>query len=55
MPHKQKITINKEYIFWGKKKHHIGSKAGFKILSGLWLRSGWDMKYVYSFSWLGRQ
>ena len=54
MPHKQKITINKEYIFWGKKKHHIGSKAGFKILSGLWLRSGWDMKYVYSFSWLGR-
>ena len=24
------------------------------MLSELWLRSGWDMKYVYSFSWLGR-
>ena len=54
MPLKQKITIDKEYIFLGKKKFHIGSKAGFKMLSELWLRSGWDMKYVYSFSWLGR-
>lgn len=32
----------------------IGSPEGFKILSDLWLRSGWDTKYVYSFSWLGR-
>ena len=51
---KKKIIINKEYISWNKKKYHIGSKAGFKILSEIWLRSGWDMKYVYSFSWLGR-
>jgi len=51
---KKKITINKEYIYWNKKKYHIGSKTGFKILSEIWLRSGWDMKYVYSFSWLGR-
>lgn len=32
----------------------IGSPEGFRVLSKLWLRSGWDMKYVYSFSWLGR-
>ena len=36
------------------KKFHIGSAKGFKLLSDLWLRSGWDVKHVYSFSWLGR-
>lgn len=32
----------------------IGSPEGFKLLSALWLRSGWDTKYVYGFSWMGR-
>jgi cephalosporin hydroxylase len=32
----------------------IGSPQGFELLSRLWLRSGWDAKYVYSFTWLGR-
>lgn len=32
----------------------FGSKEGFKIISDLWLGSGWESKYVYSFSWLGR-
>lgn len=32
----------------------IGSPEAFRILSKLWLRSGWDAKYVYSFSWMGR-
>lgn len=27
---------------------------GFHLISKLWLRSGWDNKYVYGFSWLGR-
>jgi cephalosporin hydroxylase len=35
-------------------EYNIGSKEAFSILSNLWLRSGWDAKYVYSFSWLGR-
>jgi cephalosporin hydroxylase len=26
----------------------------FEIISDLWLRCGWDTKYVYSFSWMGR-
>lgn len=54
MPLNQKITILKENIIIGGKKFHIGSKKGFQLLSDLWLRSGWDAKYVYSFSWLGR-
>ena len=33
---------------------NIGSSEAFRILSRIWLRSGWDNKYVYSFSWLGR-
>lgn len=32
----------------------IGSPEAFRVLSRLWLRSGWDNKYVYSFTWLGR-
>lgn len=37
-----------------REEHHIGTPEAFSILSKLWLRSGWDLKYVYSFSWLGR-
>ena len=32
----------------------LGSPDGFRIVSDAWLRSGWDTKYVYAFSWLGR-
>ena len=32
----------------------IGSPEAFALISKAWLRSGWDSKYVYSFSWLGR-
>src|SRR5689334_24669071 len=30
------------------------STAGFEELSKLWLKVGWNQKYVYTFSWLGR-
>lgn len=32
----------------------IGSPEGFRLISKAWLRSGWDNKHVYSFTWLGR-
>jgi cephalosporin hydroxylase len=32
----------------------LSSAQAFSILSAAWLRCGWDVKYVYSFSWLGR-
>lgn len=32
----------------------IGDPAAFKVISKAWLRCGWDTKYVYGFSWLGR-
>lgn len=34
--------------------HALGSPEGFAIVSRAWLRSGWDTKYVYGFSWMGR-
>lgn len=37
-----------------REEYDIGSAKAFALLSRLWLRSGWDNKYVYSFSWLGR-
>jgi cephalosporin hydroxylase len=35
-------------------EHVIGTPEAFEIISRLWLRSGWDNKYVYSFTWMGR-
>jgi cephalosporin hydroxylase len=32
----------------------IGSPEAFAAVSRAWLRVGWDVKYVYSFTWLGR-
>jgi cephalosporin hydroxylase len=32
----------------------IGTQEAFMAISKAWLRSGWDTKYVYSFTWLGR-
>ena len=37
-----------------REEYEIGSPEAFRILSRVWLRSGWDNKYVYSFTWLGR-
>ncbi|HAR65257.1 MAG TPA: hydroxylase, partial [Lentisphaeria bacterium] len=32
----------------------FSSPEAFAIVSKLWLRVGWDTKYVYSFAWMGR-
>lgn len=32
----------------------LGTPEAFSLISSLWLRSGWDAKYVYTFTWLGR-
>ena len=30
------------------------SPEGFKVISDLWLKIGWDQKHMYTFSWFGR-
>lgn len=34
--------------------HQFDSAEAFKLISDVWLRCGWDVKYAYTFSWLGR-
>jgi cephalosporin hydroxylase len=34
--------------------HALGSAEAFNVISRAWLRAGWDTKYVYGFTWLGR-
>jgi cephalosporin hydroxylase len=37
-----------------KRELPLSSPEAFEIISEAWLRAGWDVKYVYSFNWLGR-
>jgi len=38
----------------GERRYPIGTPEAFSVVSRAWLRAGWDNKYVYSFTWLGR-
>jgi cephalosporin hydroxylase len=38
----------------GEAVYEIGTQEAFAAISRAWLRSGWDAKYVYGFTWLGR-
>ncbi len=34
--------------------HAMDTPEAFEAVSAAWLRCGWDVKYVYGFSWMGR-
>lgn len=34
--------------------YNFSSPEAFDLISKIWLRCGWDVKYAYSFTWLGR-
>lgn len=36
------------------KQYGLGTSEAFNLISQVWLRAGWDNKYVYGFSWMGR-
>lgn len=36
------------------REYRLDTPEAFKIISDVWLRAGWDNKYVYSFTWMGR-
>lgn len=38
----------------GEGRFALDSPEAFAVISRAWLRAGWDTKYVYGFSWLGR-
>lgn len=37
-----------------KKTMHLYSKEAFEVISHQWLKVGWNEKYVYNFTWMGR-
>jgi len=45
---------SQEIVFDDQSKIPLYSKEGFKIISDLWIKIGWDQKYMYYFTWLGR-
>jgi len=49
-----RIDEKNGFVFADGNKYDIGSPEAFRVISKLWLRSGWDTKYIYSFTWLGR-
>lgn len=38
----------------GVKRYALDTSEAFSLISKAWLRCGWDNKYVYSFTWMGR-
>lgn len=50
-PEKSRVTVS---VGKSVQEYDIGSPEAFAAISAAWLRSGWDTKYVYSFTWLGR-
>ncbi len=37
-----------------RQEHALDTPEAFEAVSAAWLRCGWDVKYVYGFSWMGR-
>lgn len=38
----------------GEKRYDLYSREAFSLLSREWVKVGWAIKYIYSFSWMGR-
>ena len=38
----------------GHREVPLATAEAFALVSDVWLRAGWDVKYIYSFTWLGR-
>ena len=37
-----------------RKQMPLWSKESFELISALWVRTGWNEKYSYTFTWMGR-
>jgi len=53
-----KITIDTEKkvlaVDEGERSYPLYSREAFELISDVWVKVGWDQKYSYSFTWLGR-
>ncbi len=37
-----------------RQKLNLFSKEAFELISDIWLKAGWSLKYTYTFTWMGR-
>ena len=51
---KVSIDTQKRTIKYNNKSLSLYSKSSFEFISDLWVNLGWNQKYSYTFSWLGR-
>jgi cephalosporin hydroxylase len=51
---KLEFDLEKQLIHAGDETVSLYSPEGFRILSDLWVKVGWDQKHNYSFTWMGR-
>jgi cephalosporin hydroxylase len=35
-------------------RHALATPEAFELMNKAWLRASWDVKYIYSFAWMGR-
>jgi cephalosporin hydroxylase len=47
----QQLTVERE---GASRQLALYSPEAFSVLSELWVKVGWDLKYSYAFSWMGR-
>ena len=47
-------TLIKTETACEKQSFPLYSDAAFKVISDLWVKTGWNAKYPYTFSWMGR-
>ncbi len=47
-------TLVHEYAHGDKRELPLYGKEAFELISKEWLKVGWNQKYVYTFSWMGR-
>jgi cephalosporin hydroxylase len=47
---------NKLVVQTGNEQREVSiySEEGFNLLTRLWVKSGWNLRYSYSFTWMGR-
>lgn len=46
--------VQREWPDGATERHPLASAEAFDLISEAWLRAGWDVKHVYSFTWMGR-
>ena len=48
------VDLKNEVVTRDDESFPLSSPEAFALISEVWLRCGWDNKYVYSFSWMDR-